>query len=305
MGDALAKKEPVRRAADGRFLRQSDAEFRKAKWELAAPRVGLYMSWSPNMDGGWTQFVLDEFRVNTAIVRNDDIRKGGLRARFDAIILPDQTVEQILHGWREGQQIGGSFSTSPTQQRPEFTGGIGLQGAAALETFVREGGTLIAFDDASELPVQLFGLPIRSALAGAPEGRQEDGESGSGPSYYSPGSILRITVDPTQPVAFGMPAEAYAFQSGGKAWDIRLLADFNKGDRAVASVAKYASRDLLASGWLSGERRVAGKSLLIDARYGQGRLVLFGFRPQFRGQSWGTFRMVLNAVYHSASRQLE
>ncbi|MDZ4801852.1 MAG: M14 family metallopeptidase [Bryobacteraceae bacterium] len=305
VADALAKNENVRRAEDGRFLRSSDGDYRRAKWELAAPRVGLYMSWSPNIDAGWTQFLLDEFRVGNTVLRNDDIRKGNLRARFDTIILPDQAMESILHGWREGQQVGGGANTTAAQQRPEFTGGIGLQGAAALEAFVREGGTLLAFDDASDLPVQLFGLPVRSALAGAPGGgADEAADSAAGAGYYSPGSILRIQVDTAQPVALGMPADSFAFQSGGKAWDIRLLADFNKGDRAIASVAKYASRDLLASGWLSGEKRVAGKSLLIDARHGQGRVVLFGFRPQFRGQSWATFRLVLNAVYLSSAKML-
>jgi hypothetical protein len=305
LADALDRRDTVRRAEDGRLLRKSDADFKKAKWELSAPRVGLYMSWSPNIDAGWTQFVLDEFRVNNTLLRNDDIRRGGLRARFDAIILPDQPMDSILHGWREGQQIAGSGAATPSQQRPEYTGGIGVQGAAELEKFVREGGTLIAFDDGTELPVQLFGLPVRSALStGSARGEETAGSESAGPSYYSPGSILRIQVDPGQPVAYGMPAEAYAFQSGGKAWDIRLLSDFNKGERAIASVARYASKDLLASGWLSGEKRVAGKSLLIDSRYGQGRIVLFGFRPQFRGQSWGTFRLVLNAVYLSASKPL-
>ena len=93
-----------------------------------------------------------------------------------------------------------------------------------------------------------------------------------------------------------------AFQNGGQAWDITLLPDYNHGDRAVTSIAKYGTEHVLASGWLSGERAVAGKNLLIEARLGQGRVVLFGFRPQFRGQSFGTFRLVLNALYLSAAK---
>lgn len=305
VADSLAKNEPVRWAADGKILRRSDSGFNKGGWELRAPRVGLYMSWSPNMDGGWTQWLLDEYRISHAVLRNADLAKGGLRAKLDCIVLPDQAVPSLLHGWREGEHLSRRPGDTPSQQRPEFTGGIGISGVAALESFVREGGTLVTFDEASELPVQLFGLPLRSALgkANAAEGG-EAAPTAPSPAFYSPGSILRATIDPNHPVAFGMPAESFIFQSGGQAWDVTLLSDFNKGDRAVSSIAKYATKDLLASGWLSGEQTVAGKTILAEARYGKGRVILFGFRPQFRGQSFGTFRLVLNSLYLSAARKL-
>jgi hypothetical protein len=102
-----------------------------------------------------------------------------------------------------------------------------------------------------------------------------------------------------------MPMETYAFQSGGQAWDVTLLSDFNKGDRAVRSIARYAQKNLLASGWLSGERVVAGKTILAEARHGAGRVIVFGFRPQFRGQSFGTFKLVLNAIYLGSARNLQ
>lgn len=94
------------------------------------------------------------------------------------------------------------------------------------------------------------------------------------------------------------------FSSGGQAWDISLLPEFNKGDREVKAVAKYAERDLLASGWVSGERQVLGRPILLEARHGKGRVVLFGFRPQFRGQSFASFKFVLNAIYLGSARKL-
>jgi len=309
VAQALNAKETVRRASDGRFLKKGDADFGKAMWELSAPRVGLYMPNNPNIDSGWTQWLLDEFSIRHTPLKGDDIGKGGLKSKYDAIILADQALAQLLHGWRQGESVTRRAGDSPALQRPEFTGGIGLSGAAALEAFVREGGTLVTFDEACELPVQLFGLPLRSALgrAGAGSGSGgggDEGEAAAGGGFYSPGSILRITVDSAHPIGLGMPKEAFAFQSGGQAWNVSLLADYNKGDRAVASVAKYATRNLLASGWLSGERAVAGRTIVADARHGKGRVVLFGFRPQFRGQSFGTFRMVLNALYLSSAKQL-
>ena len=97
--------------------------------------------------------------------------------------------------------------------------------------------------------------------------------------------------------------EAYAYTTGGQAWDIALLKEFNKEDREIKSVARYASQNLLASGWLSGEQLVLGKHILLEARHGKGRVVMFGFRPQFRAQSAGTFKFLLNAIYLSTTQQ--
>jgi hypothetical protein len=101
-----------------------------------------------------------------------------------------------------------------------------------------------------------------------------------------------------------MPKEATAFSNGGQAWDISLLPEYNKGEREVRSVARYASANLLASGWISGERVVLGKHILLDVRHGKGRVILYGFRPHFRGQTFGTFKLLLNAIYWGSARAL-
>ena len=99
-----------------------------------------------------------------------------------------------------------------------------------------------------------------------------------------------------------MPANSYVFSSGGQAYENLLLPEFNKGEREVRTVAHYATTNVLASGFLSGESIVAGKPLLVDVRYGKGHVVLFGFRPQFRGQTYGTFRLVLNSIYLASAQ---
>jgi hypothetical protein len=281
--------EKVRWAADGAILTTTSSGFDAARWELKKPRVGLYEPWMANMDTGWTQWVLDEFRVPYSLLRNDDFRQGGLRSRFDTIVLASQSMSSLLHGYREGEFATRRTGETSTPQRPEFTGGIGLAGAAELQQFVRAGGTLVAFDNASDLPVQLFPLPLRQIV--------EAGDSGAGSGYYIPGSIIRITVDTKQPIAFGMPEEAFAFQSGGQAFDVTLTATYTNPEFQARRVASYATKNLLASGWVSGERLVLGKPILVDASYGRGRVVLFGFRPQFRGQSFGTFKLLLNTIY--------
>jgi hypothetical protein len=291
----------VRWAADGEILVEGEAapeKFGKAAYELRAPRVAIYEPWAANMDTGWTQFVMDTYKIPFKAMRNEEVPRGGLADRYDAIVLAAQSANSILHGIRPGEAPGaGRGGNRAVLQRPEFTGGIGVQGLAKLEEFVENGGTLIALDSASELPVQFFGLPLRSAIRG-------DGDGTGTGAYYSPGSLIRIQVDTTHPIAWGMPPEAYAFTTGGQAWDVTLLREFNKGDREIKPVARYASSNVLASGWLSGERVVAGKHILVEARHGKGRVVLFGFRPQFRAQSAGTFKLLLNALYLAAARPL-
>jgi len=301
VAELLAKGAKVRRASDGAFLVEGIArpeEFSKAAWELRKPRVGLYEP-NANMDTGWTQWLLDHYKIEHTLLKNDDIRRGDLRARFDVILLAAQSASSILHGVREGENAGGGGDNGVrVLQRPEYTGGIGIEGAARLEKFVRAGGTLVAFDAAAELPVQFFNLPVRAHLPWG--GGRADGAS----AFYCPGSLLRVTVDSTNPLAFGMPKEAIVMSTGGQAFEVTLLPDYNKGNRETKIVARYANTNLLASGWVSGERAVLGKGILVEARLDQGKVVLFGFRPQFRGQTFGTFKLVLNSIYMSSAKKL-
>src|SRR5581483_7818004 len=145
----------------------------------------------------------------------------------------------------------------------------------------------IALDTAADLPVEFFPLPLSNV---------------GGPPFSCPGSLVRVTVDPTEPLSFGMPNDVVALSTGGEAFDITLAPEFNRGDREVRVAARFADRDLLASGWISGEKNVLGKPALVDVRFGQGRVVLFAFRPQFRGQPFGTFKFLLNAVYLASAR---
>ncbi len=157
-----------------------------------------------------------------------------------------------------------------------------MTGLHQLEQFVRDGGTLLALESATDLPIANFPLSLNNrARAG----------------FSCPGSLLRLTVDPTRPIAYGMPNEAIGLSTGGAAFEITVADNFNKGDREIRSVARFAAKDLLASGWVSGERAVLGKEAVVEARHGKGRVVLIAIRPQFRGQPHGTFKFVLNTVW--------
>lgn len=302
MAELTSSGAKVRWSADGKLLSPTDAGFNSAAFEMAAPRVGLYEPFTANIDSGWTAWLLDTFKIKHTVLHNADIQQGGLRARFDTIILASQTAQSILHGTRAGERTTGRQGEDlDVQQRPEFTGGLELSGLNEVERFVREGGTLLAFDQAVELPVHEFPLPLRMLVSPIPEGRESEVAANA---YFSPGSLLHVTVDTTNPLAFGVAENAVIFSNGGQAFASTLLPEFNTGDREVRTVASYAASNLLASGWISGERIVLGKAALVEARHGAGRVVLFGFRPQHRGQTFGTFKFVLNAVYLGSAKKL-
>ncbi len=173
---------------------------------------------------------------------------------------------------------------------PEYVGGLGVEGAAALKRYVERGGRVVALDEASDFVLEQFGLPIRNATASAPE--QE---------FFVPGSLIRISLDPGHPIAYGMPAEAAAFFVRSRAF--RVVGPARAGEQRapapeVEVVARYARDDLLLSGWALGEQKhLAGRAAVVRARLGAGDVVLIGFRPQFRGQPRGTFKLLFNALH--------
>jgi len=89
-----------------------------------------------------------------------------------------------------------------------------------------------------------------------------------------------------------MPEEALVFNWDGPAFRI-VPSAFNEGSEAVV---RYPERDILRSGRLIGEEKIAGKMAMLSVRCGGGRVVLFGFRPQHRGQTHGTFKLLFNTL---------
>ena len=238
-------------------------------------RVGIYKGSMSNMDEGWTRFVFDTFNVPFSSVRDVDVRQGSLNAKFDAVILPSQASTQIINGNATG--------TLPA----EFTGGITEAGVRNLKEFVSNGGTLICFDAACGLAIKEFNLPLRNTLEGV---RSSE--------FYCPGSILAIELDNKNPIASTLPATLPAYFINSSAFTA-------EADANVRVIARYAKENVLLSGWLLGEEKLRGQIALAEVGLGKGRVVLFGFRPQHRGQAWGTLPLIWNTLSTAAPGSTE
>jgi len=234
-------------------------------------RVGIYKGSMGNMDEGWTRFVFDTFNVPYSSIRDADVRQGALNAKFDAIILPSQSSTQILNGNAQGSMPA------------EYTGGITEAGVKNLKEFVTNGGMLICFDNACDLAIKQFNLPLRNMLEGV---KSSD--------FYCPGSIVAIEVDNKQPIASTLPATLPAYFINSSAFSAAV-------DSNVHVVARYAKENVLLSGWLLGEDKLRGQIALAEVSVGKGRVVLFGFRPQHRGQAWATLPLIWNTLSSAAS----
>lgn len=254
--------------------------------QLKPIKVGLYKSWQANMDEGWTRWVLEQFEFDLDTLHNSDIREGNL-SQYSAIIFPSQRPNGIIHGHRENSM-------------PEkFTGGIGLDGVSAIENYAQNGGTLIFFDAASDMAIEQFGLPVRNVISNL-----------SSSQFFIPGSLIRMKVDTENRLALGMQGEVAASFNRSRAFQkmtqrksgeggAEKIADAPKAE--VNEVTAYASKDLLMSGWAMGENRYLKKrSAMMHLPYVDGNIVLFGFRPQFRGQPRGTYKLIFNAIYMGA-----
>lgn len=243
---------------------------------LALPRVGLYKSYVSTAEEGWARFIFEDYGVPYTTLHDADIRQGGLRDRFDAVLLPHQKPEEIHDGH--------SLDDYPA----EYAGGLGEAGAKSLRAFVEDGGTVIGWDGAAQYAMRHLDLPVRDVLEGMPESE-----------FYARGSLLRVLTDTAHPLAYGMPERSAVLFSGqnGPAFDLPSGASGARGETAGV----YPPHDPLLSGWLMGPEKLAHRAALASVPVGLGRVVLIGFRVHFRAQARGTYKVLFNAILQSAA----
>ena len=262
---------------------------------LKNPRIGLYQSWRSNMDEGWTRYVFDDLGVPYKTLHNKDFKppskdkkgkkaekeeKVDLKAKYDVIVFASESADIIKSGKPSPtSRYARYYSEGP----PEYEGGIGKEGVEALKSFVEKGGILVTLNAACDLVFKEFKAPASNALERVDRSK-----------FFCPTSLLKIKVDNKSPIGYGMPGEAAAMFSRSMAFNTRVPPP--EWDRKV--VASYPEEDILLSGWLLGEEALARKAAVVDTKYKKGHIVLIGFRCQFRAQSHGTYKFLLNSLLY-------
>jgi hypothetical protein len=270
------------------------------------PRLAVLQTWSDTQSAGWVRMVLDDQKVPYALIMDEDVRRGGLRGRFDLILFPDtgRSLKDIAGGIDPRHRPLAYTSTAqfPTHGTPtssaDITGGLTWSGIQNLEAFVREGGVLVTLGGASTLPLD--------------GGLVRDVRRASVRNLNNPGSELRVRFRrPDHPLAYGYPETTSVFRAGEPVYDVRRV---DQG-RVVLQWGTKIPRDdeepaaggdekkdepkkppLVVSGGIKGGDELVGKPALLDIEVGKGRVIAFGFDPIHRYQTESDFRLVWNAI---------
>jgi hypothetical protein len=233
------------------------------------PRVGLYRSWNASIDEGWTRWILENYGFAPVTLRNGDIQAGHLRERLDTIVIADASTRSIMDGYAVGTVPG------------QYAGGLGETGVEAIRAFVRGGGTLVAFNNASLFAIEQLNLPVTNVLKDL-----------KNEQFFCRGSLLHVELrDAAAPGNWGLAREPIVFFESGPAFETKT------GFKGTVLAAYPRERNPLASGYLLHPERIQGKIAALEADVDQGRVYLLAFRPQWRGQSHGTYKFVFNAIY--------
>jgi hypothetical protein len=227
-------------------------------------RLALY-DVPTSIDQGWTRWVLDQYGFQYAKLSGTDLQTGSLRD-VDVLILTDEP-RGVLEGVARG---GGRAGAAGDASQPRI---------GAIRQFVESGGTLVCFNRSSVFAIDQFHLPVKNVIAGL--GRQQ---------FFTGGSLMSVLVATQHQVMAGMPERATVFFDGGAVFE-------PQPDFSGTVLAAYPSEGSpLASGYLLGEQYLQRQAAALDVELGRGHVLLLGFRPQWRGQSFGTFRIIFNAA---------
>jgi hypothetical protein len=246
------------------------------------PRIGLFQPWSGSMDEGWTRWLLEQYGFEYVLLHPEDLKKP-LGGTVDVVLVADDARIPLEGGGRGGRG-GGGQGRGGRAVRPEYAATLNANDIQAMEQFVRGGGTLIFVNNATAFAIQQFKLPVRNVVAGLkPE------------EFFLRGTIVDTLPDVSQQPMAGLDAHTPVFADSSPV--------FETEDGFTGRVlAKYAdSGSPLLSGYLIGEKYMNGKAAALDAQLDAGHIILIGFRPEWRDQSFGTFKVIFNSLLASTT----
>ena len=258
------------------------AEPAVARHELHPSKVALFKPWLASTDEGWTRLLFDSCAVAYQNVGNAEVKKGAIKD-FDVLVFADERPSVI----RKGKPTG-DYARFFRPMPPEYAGGIDTAGVVNIKKFVKDGGTIVCLGSSCDFAIEALELPVANVLAKL-----------SKEEFACPGGILKVSFKQGQPITYGMPPDGYVFFNDSPAFATNV--PYGELDRTV--LASYTEKDPRASGLLIGGDKLYRRAALVEIKKGKGSVVLFGFAPQNRCQTLGTYKLLLNALLEAHPKE--
>jgi hypothetical protein len=263
--------------------------------QLHPVRIGLWDQYGGSMPSGWVRWLMEQYEFPYELVFPQGLDAGNLREKFDAIILPDGAVREP-GGGRGAEELFGrqpKAADIPAEWRNRLGSVTPEKTLPQLKKFVEAGGTIVAWGSSASLG-EMLGLPLGNHLVEMVNGGERRLPT---TKFYIPGSILRVSVDNTNPLAYGMEKQLDVFFNNNPVLELAPNASLE----GVRPVAWFDRREPLRSGWAWGQAYLQGGAAVVEAHMGKGKMLLFGPEITFRGQPHGTFKFLFNSIYYSTA----
>lgn len=269
-----------------------DASPKAAALKINPVRIGLWDRYGGSMPSGWTRWVMEQFEFPFEIVYPKRLDSGNLNRDFDVLVFVTGAISGVES--RYASSMESNVEDIPEEYR-EWLGRVTSEVTIPkLIEFIRNGGTIVAIGSSTAI-AESAELPITDHIVDG------EGKHLTSDKYYIPASILQVRVDNTVPVAYGMEERVDVFFDNSPVFRLKPEAD----KQGITTVAWFDSDRSLRSGWAWGQDRLYGGVAIADAKIGKGNLYLFGPEILYRAQSHGTFKLLFNGIYLSASEKVE
>ncbi|HET9704389.1 MAG TPA: M14 metallopeptidase family protein [Vicinamibacterales bacterium] len=267
-----------------------------ATQRLVKPRIGLWDQYGGSMPSGWTRWLLEQYEFDFERVFPATLDAGNLKSKFDVIIFPDGGIPENAGGGGGGG-FGGR-QPNAEELPAEYRGHLGRvtidKTVPQLKRFAEEGGAIVAYGGSAVLGHHL-GLSISDHLVEMTSSGTERPLPRD--KYYIPGSILRVAVDNTSPLAWGFEKQVDVMFDNSPVMHLGPSAALN----GIRPVAWFASKETLRSGWAWGQHYLEDGVAAVEAKVGKGKVFLLGPEITFRAQPHGTFKFLFNGIYYGTS----
>ncbi|UCD23529.1 MAG: peptidase, partial [Gemmatimonadota bacterium] len=258
-------------------------------FKLRPVRIGLWDQYGGSMPSGWTRWLMEQFEFPFEVVYPQTLDAGNLKSEFDVLVFVTGAIPAADRGGDPFERYFGG-TPDPESIPPEFRSWLGRvtvsETVPKLLQFMEQGGAIIAIGSSTTIAGHA-GLPIDNHLV------DENGRPLPWDKYYVPGSVLRVRVDNTMPLAFGFDEQLDVFFNNSSVFNL-LPSAYSEG---VRPVAWFDSTTPLRSGWAWGQHHLNGGVAVAEAKVGTGSLYLFGPEILNRGQPHGTFKFFFNGIF--------